>query len=743
MIVPGRFRAILAALLLVLAVVPAQAFAEAKLVYSDGQAIADARGQVLALTLDGAQVTGKFRTEPVCDGTSMLAGGEGTFRAVLTGVWESPEAVIAGTWQGFSQGCGGSPTPQTGTIAIVLGPRPGGGVAVVATISASASPGGPALGSYSYLFTPRGQQVADGGGGAGLAPVEVSYADGQAIQDARSQTMKLTFRGARVTGTISTNAVCDGTAFLAGGEASIEAVLQGPWEGRASVIEGSWGGVNNRCGGDVAADRGAVRIVMSRRTDGSLGVLVTLTGTEAPGSYSYEYSPRGQIFVPGLFEAPGAGVELVYPAGEAWADPRSQSADLSFAEDRVWGTVHTPAVCDAGAGIFLGGGEVTVEAELRGPWEGQGSMIFGAWGGTDEPCGGAALPNRGDVCMFVGPDQRDQTAVLLRLFGEDGAGQDYVHQLLRRDAAVGLPPAAAGMAPVTIKYPDGRAWADPRTQQMALAIQGNRAFGTMHVDAVCDATTFLNGGSVQFEGTLTGDWEAPDTLITGFWGGQTEPCGGAPRQDFGTFAMRLGPTPGGDPGVIVELTDLRGDTYAYFHPPAGALAASFGGAPFVADPFYARAIAGCRMPAPDIVEQYVAAAASGTPFTPPRDDRHVASSIVLLLDASGSMADEGRMDQAKASARRILGQMTGDTEVALIVFYDCGSISVAAPFTTDPAVISAALEPVQPSGGTPLAAGIDFAQAYLESEASGAPRLVVLTDGEESCSGDLMQAVSE
>ena len=123
--------------------------------------------------------------------------------------------------------------------------------------------------------------------------------------------------------------------------------------------------------------------------------------------------------------------------------------------------------------------------------------------------------------------------------------------------------------------------------------------------------------------------------------------------------------------------------------------------------------------------------------------RNVASSVAILLDASGSMADNGRMDEAKASARAILAKMTGDTEVALIVFYDCGSISVAAPFTTDPSVISAALEPVQPSGGTPLGAGIDFAQAYLESEASGAPRLVVLTDGEESCGGDLMQAVSE
>ena len=119
-------------------------------------------------------------------------------------------------------------------------------------------------------------------------------------------------------------------------------------------------------------------------------------------------------------------------------------------------------------------------------------------------------------------------------------------------------------------------------------------------------------------------------------------------------------------------------------------------------------------------------------------------SIALLLDASGSMEEQGRMDAAKASARRVIGQMTGKVEVALVVFFECGDIRVVSPFSTDSAPLLAALEPITPSGGTPLAAGISFAKEYLRTDGKGIKRrLVVLTDGAESCSGDLIGAAKE
>jgi len=122
----------------------------------------------------------------------------------------------------------------------------------------------------------------------------------------------------------------------------------------------------------------------------------------------------------------------------------------------------------------------------------------------------------------------------------------------------------------------------------------------------------------------------------------------------------------------------------------------------------------------------------------------VDESIAILLDASGSMEEQGRMDAAKASARQVIGQMGGRVEVALIVFFECGDIRVVQDFTTASAPLLAALEPIAPSGGTPLAAGISFAKEHLRANGKGkSHRLVVLTDGAESCSGDLIGAAKE
>ena len=120
-----------------------------------------------------------------------------------------------------------------------------------------------------------------------------------------------------------------------------------------------------------------------------------------------------------------------------------------------------------------------------------------------------------------------------------------------------------------------------------------------------------------------------------------------------------------------------------------------------------------------------------------------ANSIVILFDASGSMGDNGKIDAAKAAARNVLSQVGGSTEVALIAFYDCGSIQVEQDFTTDVSAVLAKVDGIFPSGSTPLAAAITFARTYISEKASGSPRLVILSDGEETCGGDPVTAARQ
>ncbi|WP_109566547.1 vWA domain-containing protein [Jannaschia seohaensis] len=124
----------------------------------------------------------------------------------------------------------------------------------------------------------------------------------------------------------------------------------------------------------------------------------------------------------------------------------------------------------------------------------------------------------------------------------------------------------------------------------------------------------------------------------------------------------------------------------------------------------------------------------------------LAESILIVFDASGSMGDDGRIEKARAAATAVLQgiQAGGDIEVALMVFYDCGSIRLEVPFTTDPGEIIAVLPGIRPSGSTPLAAASAQGRTYLQTEARGArKRFILLTDGEESCGGDPVAAIGQ
>lgn len=145
--------------------------------------------------------------------------------------------------------------------------------------------------------------------------------------------------------------------------------------------------------------------------------------------------------------------------------------------------------------------------------------------------------------------------------------------------------------------------------------------------------------------------------------------------------------------------------------------------------------AGAECPGLGGGSQVVAAPEPPAPATPGLSG--IAQSIVVLFDASGSMSTGDRIGQAKRSTVSVLRQVTAGTEVALIVFYDCNRIVVEQAFTTDPAAIEAVLPRIRPSGSTPLARATQFARQYIADHASGrTARLVLLTDGQETCGGN-------
>ncbi|WP_340075089.1 VWA domain-containing protein [Leptobacterium sp. I13] len=115
------------------------------------------------------------------------------------------------------------------------------------------------------------------------------------------------------------------------------------------------------------------------------------------------------------------------------------------------------------------------------------------------------------------------------------------------------------------------------------------------------------------------------------------------------------------------------------------------------------------------------------------------NSIVLLVDCSGSMNENARMQRAIAAGQKVLTdtEFKANDEIALMAFYDCGSISLNQPFTSDIELVKQKLSQLSARSGTPLGTAIQQAGIYMNSAATtDNRRLIVLTDGIESCGGN-------
>ena len=83
-------------------------------------------------------------------------------------------------------------------------------------------------------------------------------------------------------------------------------------------------------------------------------------------------------------------------------------------------------------------------------------------------------------------------------------------------------------------------------------------------------------------------------------------------------------------------------------------------------------------------------------------------------------------------------------EVAVFAFFDCGNIQLLRDFTRDKAMVLQTIDGINHASGTPLAAAITTGGNFLlESAHYDRRSLIVLTDGEESCSGDPQAAAAQ
>ena len=134
---------------------------------------------------------------------------------------------------------------------------------------------------------------------------------------------------------------------------------------------------------------------------------------------------------------------------------------------------------------------------------------------------------------------------------------------------------------------------------------------------------------------------------------------------------------------------------------------------------------------------------------------HIGSSLLLLIDASGSMGDpvggghpQAKIDAAKQAAAAALGRAArgGSVEVAVLAFSGDRADPVPSyqTFTRDVGQLTAFIEGLQPGGGTPMADALLFANRFMDQNghAGTSDRMIMLlADGENDC-GDISQAMA-
>jgi len=118
--------------------------------------------------------------------------------------------------------------------------------------------------------------------------------------------------------------------------------------------------------------------------------------------------------------------------------------------------------------------------------------------------------------------------------------------------------------------------------------------------------------------------------------------------------------------------------------------------------------------------------------------------LAVVLDASGSMRDRGKLDYAKRAAKQIVNAMGPTDEFSLIAFNDTARVIVPAGPITDIERVYRQIDRISDGGGTALYAGMESGERQVlgSLDPGEVGKLVVLSDGKANVGRETPDALS-
>lgn len=120
------------------------------------------------------------------------------------------------------------------------------------------------------------------------------------------------------------------------------------------------------------------------------------------------------------------------------------------------------------------------------------------------------------------------------------------------------------------------------------------------------------------------------------------------------------------------------------------------------------------------------------PITYFMHDFNAPASLTVLLDVSGSMALQGKLDESKAALKDMTARLLKESdEVSLLIFAD-GEVEVAAGFSQDKAAIAGVLDGTEAYGQTALNDAVAASPGFANRGKREKRALILITDGIEN-----------